>query len=294
MAFTLATINGRAALVAGDQYFDIATISGGEVGPDPMSVFARPDRLMALAGGLSPDQSHGVLSNAALGAPVPRPGKAFGIGLNYQEHADEASLEVPDNPVVFAKFPNCITGPFDNVEMRSDRCDYEGELVVVVGPGGKDIPEERAWDHVFGLTVGQDISDRAVQLASKPPHFDLGKSFDTFGPIGPVVKSVDEFTDPGNLRIRTFVNGELRQEDTTANLIFSVPVLVSYLSRITTLEPGDVIFTGTPSGVGMVQKKWLADGDRVRTEIEGIGVMENRCVRVSDHQLPLRRKSAST
>lgn len=292
MPFTFANIKGRAALVADGRHYDIATISGGEIGPDPMGVFAHRDRLSQLAAGLSQHAPAGEIDNSILRAPVPRPVKSYGIGLNYKEHADEASMEVPDNPVVFTKFPSCITGAFDDIEMRSDRCDYEGELVVVIGPGGKDIPVEKAWDHVFGLTAGQDVSDRAVQLASKPPHFDLGKSFDTFGPIGPVVVSVDHLKDPSDLRLRTLVNGELRQEDTTANMIFTVPVLVSYLSRITTLEPGDVIFTGTPSGVGMVQKKWLADGDIVRTEIEGIGVMENRCVRVSDHELPLRRRPA--
>ena len=292
MPFTFANINGRASLVAEGSYFDVSEISGGELGPDPMSVFAHRDRLSALAVRLSEHRPAGDLDKPGISAPVPSPTKAFGIGLNYKAHADEASLEVPDNPVVFAKFPNCITSAFADIEMRSDRCDYEGELVVVIGAGGKDIPVETAWDHVFGLTVGQDVSDRAVQLASKPPHFDLGKSFDSFGPIGPVIVSIDQVPDPSNLHLRTFVNGEVRQEDSTANMIFSVPFLVNYLSRITMLHPGDLIFTGTPSGVGMVQKKWLAEGDVVRTEIDGIGVMENRCVRVSDHLLPLRRKSA--
>jgi 2-keto-4-pentenoate hydratase/2-oxohepta-3-ene-1,7-dioic acid hydratase in catechol pathway len=231
------------------------------------------------------------VADAVLGAPVPRPGKTFGIGLNYQDHADEAKMEVPDNPVVFTKFPSCIVGPTDDVLMRSDRCDYEGELVVVIGPGGKDIEEADAWSHVAGLTIGQDISDRAVQTAAKPPHFDLGKSFDTFGPIGPVMVSVDQFADPTDIRLRTLVNGEERQHDTTANLIFPVAALVSYLSRIVTLHTGDLIFTGTPSGVGAVQRKYLLDGDVITTEIDGIGTMTNRCVRVSDHRLPSRKQA---
>jgi 2-keto-4-pentenoate hydratase/2-oxohepta-3-ene-1,7-dioic acid hydratase in catechol pathway len=288
MPFTLANVAGRAALVSDGNWFDIARISGGTLGPDPLAALADPAALAGLADGLGGHTPDGALADAVLGAPVPRPGKTFGIGLNYQTHADEASMEVPTSPVVFTKFPSCIVGPHDDVQMRSDRCDYEGELVVVIGPGGKDIDEADAWNHVAGLTVGQDISDRAVQLASKPPHFDLGKSFDTFGPTGPVVVSVDQFADPTALRLRTLVNGEVRQDDTTANLIFPVATLVSYLSRIVTLHPGDLIFTGTPSGVGMVQKKWLADGDIVTTEIEGIGTMTNRCVRVSDHRLPGR------
>lgn len=292
MSFTLANVAGRAALVHDGHWYDVARISDGVLGPDPMSVVADPAALHRLAAALSAHAPDGELSSAELGAPVPRPSKSFGIGLNYQEHADEASMEVPDNPVVFTKFPSCITGPSDDVLMRSDRCDYEGELVVVIGPGGKDIDHTDAWDHVLGLTIGQDVSDRAVQLASKPPHFDLGKSFDTFGPTGPVVVSVDQFVDRSNLRLRTSVNDEVRQDDTTANMIFTVPTLVSYLSRITTLHAGDLIFTGTPAGVGMVQKKWLVDGDVVVTEIEGIGRMVNRCVRVSDHGLPVGRKAA--
>ncbi|MBU3703794.1 MAG: fumarylacetoacetate hydrolase family protein, partial [Ilumatobacteraceae bacterium] len=194
-------------------------------------------------------------------------------------------------PVVFTKFPSCIVGPHDDVQMRSDRCDYEGELVVVIGPGGKDIDEADAWNHVAGLTVGQDISDRAVQLASKPPHFDLGKSFDTFGPIGPVVVSPDALPNRDIISIKCLVNGEERQNDTSANLIFGIPFLIEYLSHITTLQTGDVIFTGTLAGVGAAQKKLLRDGDVVTTIIDGVGTMTNKCVRVADHNLPLTKKA---
>jgi 2-keto-4-pentenoate hydratase/2-oxohepta-3-ene-1,7-dioic acid hydratase in catechol pathway len=221
-----------------------------------------------------------------LGPPVPRPQKSFGIGLNYRDHAAEGSMELPKNPLVFTKFPSCLVGPTAEVELRSDACDYEGELVVVIGEGGKDIPVDRAWEHVVGVTVGQDISDRKVQFASKPPHFDLGKSFDTFGPIGPVLVSTDSIADIGALRIVTSVNGEERQNDTVSNLIFDVPTLIAYLSQITTLVRGDLIFTGTPAGVGAVQGKFLVDGDVIVTTIDNIGSMSNRCVRVSDHHSP--------
>ena len=166
-----------------------------------------------------------------------------------------------------------------DVELRSDAVDYEGELVVVIGPGGKDIEPAAAWDHVVGLMVGQDISDRAVQFAAKPPHFDLGKSFDTFGPIGPVMVSPDS-VDRDRLRIVTEVNGEVRQDGTTDQLIFDIPTLVSYLSRVTTFTTGDLIFTGTPDGIGAAQGKFLADGDVVTTRIDGIGTLTNRCVRI--------------
>lgn len=286
MGYRLANVAGRAALVAGDHYYDIATASSGSVSSDPMKVLDHSDRLHVLAGTLAGLEPTGTIADATLGPPVPSPQKVFGIGLNYLDHAAEGSMEVPANPLVFTKFPSCLVGPNADVEMRSDYCDYEGELVVVIGRGGRDIPAEAAWAHVFGLTVGQDISDRKVQFAAKPPHFDLGKSFDTFGPIGPVVVSVDELGDPGALRIVTTVNGDERQNDVVANMVFDVPTQIAYLSQITTLVPGDLIFTGTPAGVGAVHRRYLADGDVIGTTIEGIGTMNNRCVRISDHRSP--------
>ena len=168
--------------------------------------------------------------------------------------------------------------------MRSDAVDYEGELVVVIGPGGKDIDRGEAWDHIVGLMAGQDISDRAVQFAGQPAHFDLGKSFDTFGPIGRVMVSPDS-VDRERLRIVTEVNGEVRQDGTSDQMIFDIPTLVSYVSRVTTLTTGDLIFTGTPDGIGVAQGKLLADGDIVTTRIDGIGTLSNRCVRGSDHHV---------
>lgn len=284
MTYTLANVDGRAALVSGDQWYDLETAASGELGPDPMEALAAPELLAALTSGLDPHEPNGVLDAAQLGPPVPRPRNSFAIGLNYQAHADEGSMEVPDNPLVFAKFPSCLVGPTADVEMRSDAVDYEGELVVVIGRGGKDIDPDDVWDHIVGLMVGQDISDRAVQFAAKPPHFDLGKSFDTFGPIGPVMVSPDS-VDRDRLRIVTEVNGEVRQDGTTDQLIFDIATLVSYLSRITTLTTGDLIFTGTPEGIGAARGMFLADGDVLTTRIGGIGTLTNRCVRVSDHRV---------
>lgn len=283
MGFRLANAEGRAALVASDQYYDVETLSEGKLDADPMAVLADPALLNELASSLDTATPTGALDGIVLGPPVPRPRNCFGIGLNYMNHAAESSMELPEYPLVFTKFPSCIVGPTAEVEMRSDGCDYEGELVAVIGPGGKDIAPENAWNHVLGLTVGQDISDRPAQFAAKPPQFNLGKSFDTFGPIGPVLVSLDEIADPENLHITTAVNGEVRQDDTTASLIFDIPTLISYLSRITTLATGDVIFTGTPEGVGAAQGKFLKDGDVITTAVDGIGTMTNRCVRISDH-----------
>jgi len=287
MGFRLANINGRAVLVHGDHYTDIATHSSGALGPDPMEALARPDLLAELSTTLDESSVTGLLADVVLGPPVPRPQKVFGIGLNYQAHADEGGVELPASPLVFTKFPSCLVGPTADVEIRSGGCDYEGELVVVIGQGGRDITIDDAWSHVVGVTIGQDISDRPAQFAAKPPHFDLGKSFDTFGPIGPVLVSTDELENRDALHLVCEINGEVRQDANTSDLIFDVPTLISFLSSITTLVTGDIIFTGTPEGVGMAQNKWLADGDVITTTIDGIGTMSNRVVRISDPR-PIR------
>ncbi len=282
MGFRLANVGGRAALVHGDHYTDLATHSQGALGPDPMEALAQPDQLAELAAGLNAATATGLIAEVTLDPPVPRPQKVFGIGLNYASHAAESGMEAPASPVVFTKFPSCLVGPTADVEIRSDGCDYEVELVLVIGAGGRDIAVADAWSHVAGVTIGQDISDRPAQFAAKPPHFDLGKSFDTFGPIGPVVVSVDEVADRDAVALSCEINGETRQDGSTADLIFNVPTLISYLSSITTLVSGDLIFTGTPDGIGAVQGKFLADGDVITSTIDGIGTMTNRVVRISD------------
>jgi 2,4-didehydro-3-deoxy-L-rhamnonate hydrolase len=286
MGFRFANVAGRAALIRGDHYYDLSAVSDGSFSSDPTDALGFGAELSTLSLTLGQRAPTGLVAEVVLGPPVPRPQKSFGIGLNYSDHAAEGSMEVPKNPLVFTKFPSCLVGPTADVELRSDFCDYEGELVVVIGDGGKDIPADSAWQHVVGVMVGQDISDRKAQFAAKPPHFDLGKSFDTFGPIGPVLVSTDEIADPGALRIITTVNGEERQNDTVSNLIFDVPTLIAYLSQITTLVTGDLIFTGTPAGVGAVRGIFLRGGDVIVTTIEGIGAISNRCVRVSDHHSP--------
>ena len=291
MAFTFANHAGRAVLVDGDSFHDLEALSGGAVPSDPAAALAHGDKfhdLQKKTAGRSPE---GRIDVTQLGAPSPAPQKVFGIGLNYKTHAAESKMDVPDNPVVFAKFSSCICAPNSNVELRSNGVDYEGEIVVIIGKGGRDIDRIDAWNHVFGITAGQDVSDRPVQMASKPPHFDLGKSFDTFGPIGPVAVSPDALPDCDVIAIKCLVNGEERQNDTSANLIFGIPFLIEYLSHITTLHTGDVIFTGTPAGVGAAQKKLLRDGDVITTTIDGVGTMTNTCVRVADHNLPLVKKA---
>jgi 2,4-didehydro-3-deoxy-L-rhamnonate hydrolase len=282
MGFRLANVAGRAVLVHGEHYTDLATHSSGMFGPDPMEALTRPDLLSELTATLDDAMVTGLLADVTLDPPVPRPQKVFGIGLNYLDHVAEGGREAPASPLVFTKFPSCLVGPTADVEIRSDGCDYEGELVLVIGTGGRDIAIDDAWNHVVGVTIGQDISDRPVQFAANPPHFDLGKSYDTFGPTGPVIVSTDELADRDALHIVCAVNGDVRQDGTTADLIFDVPTLVSYLSGITTLVSGDLIFTGTPAGVGAPQGRYLADGDVITTTIDGVGTMTNRVVRISD------------
>ena len=280
MAFTLANMNGRSALIRENGFFDLEAISDGAVSADPMEALTTPEALHDLSANLEAFAASGNVDDVVLGAPVPRPTNSFGIGLNYQTHVDEAAMETPDVPMVFAKLPSCITGPTSDVQMRSGECDYEGELVVVIGPGGKDIDEDQGWEHVVGLTVGQDFSDRGAQFMNTPAQFTLGKSMDSFGPTGPVLVSTDSFPDPADLELRTWVNGELRQQDRTSSLIFSIPKLIAFISRFVTLTTGDLIFTGTPEGVGFRNGVFLTDGDVVRTSIEGIGTLENRCIQI--------------
>ena len=285
MSYRLAQVDGRAALVAHGAVYDLETVSGGTMSPDPMLAVGHADRLAEIAAQLEGHPPTARLDDVVLEAPVPRPGQVFAVGLNYRAHAAEAEMEVPSHPVIFTKFPSCITGPTADVLLRSDRCDYEGELVVVIGREARNVAKADAWRHVAGLTVGQDVSDRKVQFLAKPAHFSLGKSFDTFGPTGPVVVGPGALENPADLHLTTRVNGEVRQDDRTSSMIFDVPLLVAYLSRVATLRPGDLIFTGTPEGIGAMKRLYLQDGDVVETTIEGIGTMRNRCVRATDHGL---------
>ncbi|HUO04123.1 MAG TPA: fumarylacetoacetate hydrolase family protein [Candidatus Binataceae bacterium] len=209
-------------------------------------------------------------------APISRPGKVMAIGLNYADHIKETGQQTPTDQVWFSKAATSINGPFDPIEIPivSTMVDYEAELVVIIGKRCKHIPAERAADVVFGYCAGNDVTVRDWQL--RTPQWVLGKSFDTHAPIGPWIVTADEIGDPHSLGIRCLVNGELRQNSNTKNLVFNVFDQIAHLSRAMTLEPGDAIFTGTPGGVGlaMVPPKFLKEGDRVRVEIDRIGAIE--------------------
>jgi len=278
MTFRLANVAGRAALVDDqDRWHDLEQVAAGHLSSDPMAALGHLDLLHQLSARLDDTTVGGPLAEATLGAPVPRPRNVFAVGLNYLDHAAESAMTPPAVPLVFTKFPSCIVGPTADVALRTQTGDHEVELVVVIGRTARDVSELDAWDHVAGVTVGQDVSDRGLQFAAAPPHFDLGKSRDTFGPMGPVLVSTDGVPDRDDLAITCDVNGTRYQDDRTSGMIFSVPQLIAYLSGILTLDTGDVIFTGTPAGVGAAARRFLQPGDVIVSTIEGIGTMTNRC-----------------
>lgn len=285
----VATLRDRAVLLVGAtddgghldglRAVDIESASGGRFGPDPMAVYDEWEMFSQWAP-TAQFLDGDTFETAELGPPVPRPAQIFAIGLNYRDHAREAGLDIPTHLVVFTKFPSCLTGPDADVRCVSDRVDYEVELVVVIGREGFEIDRERAWDHVAGLTVGQDLSERRVQFAVRPPQFSLGKSYPGFGPLGPTVVTPDELADPDALAIACDIDGQTVQDGTTADMVFPVAALVSQLSQVVRLLPGDLIFTGTPAGVGSVRdpRRYLAPGETIVSRIEGLGQITTRMV----------------
>ena len=266
------SIAGRFTLFVEDLAYDIANLSGGEFGELPEDVFERWQeftqwaRTVDLTGGFSYDI-------AQLGAPVPRPRQILAIGLNYKDHAAEAGLPLPEDLTVFTKFASSLSGPVSRVELSGESVDWESELVVVVGRVAKKVSAAEAWEYVAGLTAGQDISDRQIQSSGPMPQFSLAKSFSGYGPIGPWIVTPDEFSDPNDLAIECSVSGDQVQNGRTGEMVFGIADIVARLSEVVTLYPGDLIFTGTPSGVGMgiTPPRFLRPGDVLETTIEGIG-----------------------
>jgi len=216
-----------------------------------------------------------------LGPPQPKPGKIICVGRNYVEHAHEMKGDVPEHPVLFAKFPNALIGPEDSIEKTplTDKLDYEVELVVVIGKEARRVKKKDAYEYVAGYTIGNDTTARDLQ--KRTPQWLQGKSIDKTTPIGPWIVTKDEINNPDQLRVSTYVNGEKRQESNTEKFIFDIPYLIEFISELMTLEPGDIILTGTPEGVaaGMAEPNFLQVGDIVTLEIEQIGTLENKVVK---------------
>jgi 2-keto-4-pentenoate hydratase/2-oxohepta-3-ene-1,7-dioic acid hydratase in catechol pathway len=284
MTVRLANVQGRASLVVGDQIVDVERASAGTFPADPMAAISRWDELLDWAHGIGKGAATGGLDETTLGPPIPRPAKVFAIGLNYKSHAAEGQLPLPAQPMVFTKFPNCLVGPRADVRLSSKYVDWEVELVVVLGRRAVKVAEAQVFEYVAGYCTGQDISDRKLQFSDQPAQFSMGKSIDTFGPVGPALVSIDAFRDPNDLQLTCDVAGERMQDARSSDMVFSVPQLVAYLSRYCTLEPGDLIFTGTPAGVGSVRnpRRYLQPGEEIVSTIEGVGTLRNRCVSADD------------
>ncbi|MBC2640894.1 MULTISPECIES: fumarylacetoacetate hydrolase family protein [unclassified Rhodococcus (in: high G+C Gram-positive bacteria)] len=285
----IANIDGRAALVIGDEGaergVDLARASHGRFGPDLPAVYQAWDDVTGWVAG----QDLAVLADdgfpidrSLLGAPSPAPRQVFAVGLNYHAHAAESGFESPTHlPPVFTKYASSFTGPDTDVIIPAGgNVDWEVELVAVIGREASGIDDADAWAHVAGLTVGQDISERVSQLRGPAPQFGLGKSFAGFSPQGPWLVTPDEFANPDDLELGCTIDGDQVQKGRTRDLIFPVSKLIAALSRTVTLYPGDVIFTGTPAGVGVGRdpQRFLQAGEKLDSWIEGIGQLHQRFV----------------
>ena len=273
----IANHHGRLTLIVDGGVLDVHAASAGRFGPDPAAAYEQWDELRAWAAGASGEPEP--LDESALGAPSPEPRQVFAIGLNYASHAAESGMDLPSIPAVFTKYPASLGAPFADIELSGEMVDWEVELVVVIGRRADRVAEADGWDHVAGLCVGQDISDRRVQFAAGS-QFSLGKSYRGYGPTGPWLVTPDEVPDRDDLGLGCSVDGETVQDDRTTGLVFDIPRLIAEISAVVPMLPGDLIFTGTPAGVGITRKppRFLQAGQVLETWIEGIGTIRNRIV----------------
>ncbi|WP_076345794.1 fumarylacetoacetate hydrolase family protein [Alicyclobacillus vulcanalis] len=274
----------RLGLVRGDDVIDVAASAaqlGVSVPTDMLDVIANDaQHRAALAQIEEKGVVAGKLGQLRLAPPVTRPEKILCVGLNYRKHAEESKMPIPSSPVYFAKFANSLAGHGDEIAIPevAREVDYEVELVAVMGRRCRNVSEDEALEAVFGYTIGNDLSARDLQM--RTPQWLYGKAIDGFAPLGPYLVTADEVGDPQRLGLRLYLNGELRQNSSTSDMIFTVAQVIADLSRIMTLEPGDLIYTGTPEGVilGRAEKVWLKPGDEMACEIDGLGRLENRLV----------------
>ena len=274
----IANIGGRLSLLTESGAIDVERTSSGRFGSDPQAVYERWDEFVQWVAATDTGAAEAYVPSD-LGPPVPSPRQILAIGLNYRDHAFESGFEVPTRPTVFTKFASCLTGPYGEIHIPADgHTDWEIELVAVIGRRAYRVAETDAWHHVAGLTIGQDLSERIIQMDGPAPQFSLGKSLPGFGPIGPYVVTVDEFDDPDDIELRCTINDEVVQLGRTTDLVFPIARLVSLLSHTLPLLPGDLLFTGTPAGVGIGRspQRWLSPGDDLVSHVEGIGEMRHR------------------
>jgi 2-keto-4-pentenoate hydratase/2-oxohepta-3-ene-1,7-dioic acid hydratase in catechol pathway len=276
----IANLAGRLSIVVDELAVDVAEASDDRFGPEVQAVYERFDEFREWVASAVLPAGRG-FDPAELGAPAPQPRQLFAIGLNYREHAHESGFAAPPSPAVFTKFVTSIAGPYGDVALPQGNIDWEVELVAVIGKRAFHVREDDAWSHVAGLTVGQDISERVLQMVGSIPQFSLAKSFPGFTPMGPWLVTLDELDNPDDLELTCVIDGEQVQKGRTSEQIFSVPALIANLSAVLPLLPGDVIFTGTPAGVGMGRspQRYLQAGEVLTSSIEGIGEMRQVLVR---------------
>lgn len=275
----LGRIGGRIHVVTEMTACDVSVVSAGRFGPDLRDLLERWSDFRHWSAGVDWSAvEHRRFESTELECPVPAPRQVFAVGLNYHLHASEAAMPLPSEPMVFTKFPTCIAGPNQVLDLVPGDCDWEVELVVVVGVRGHQIKAENAWDHVAGLTIGQDISERAGQLRGQNPQFSLAKSHPGFGPIGPTLVTLDEIDDPNDLSISCRINGITVQDARTSEMIFDVSSIIAHISSVCELQAGDLIFTGTPEGVGLGESppRFLQPGDVITSEIQNLGTLTTR------------------
>lgn len=279
----LANVDGRAVILTSDEAgIDVEQASGGTFGPGLPAIYEDWAGFRSWAEELDVDAPSVSVARDRLGPPSPAPRQVIGVGLNYRDHAAEAGLAVPDTlPPVFTKFASSLSGPDTEVALPADgHNDWEVELVVVIGKAARRVAAGDAWDHVAGLSVGQDLSERITQMIGPAPQFSLGKSLPGFAPVGPWLVTPDAVPDKDDLELGCAIDGETMQQSRTRHLIFPVAALIEQLSALITLLPGDLIFTGTPSGVGLGREpqRFLQPGERLDSWIEGIGELHQRFV----------------
>lgn len=282
----IANLNGRLVVMMPGGAVDVEQASGSRFSAEPQAVYSLWPQFLEWAATLTDsDPVIRQLDPLLFRSPAPAPRQVLAVGLNYADHANESSLALPPEPAVFTKFQSAITGPYAEVGLPTTTVDWEAELVVVIGRETYRVKREDAWDHVAGVTVGQDLSERTRQLVQPAPQFSIGKSFPGFAPMGPELVTIGELSNPDDLEVGCSVNGETVQKGRTRDLIFPIPVLLERLSAILPLSPGDVIFTGTPSGVGHARnpQRYLAPGDVLETWISQVGRLRNTFVEAPAH-----------
>ena len=281
----IGNLSGRLSLFTAAGAVDVEKASGGRFSSDPQAIYDVWEEFTGWAG-TADDAGATDFDPADLGAPTPAPAQVFAIGLNYRAHAAESNLAVPDTfPPVFTKFRTSLSGPVTTVVLPpGGNVDWEVELVAVIGRRAEKVAAADAWSHIAGLTAGQDISERITQLSGPAPQFSLGKSFPGFAPIGPWVVTVDEFDDPDDIELQCAIDGEIVQHGRTSDFVFPVPALIEGLSRVTPLLPGDIIFSGTPAGVGLGRdpQRFLKAGEELVSQVSGIGELRQKFVRPED------------